>query len=191
MESVVDLKSGDHLQIAVGDVATGTFAVSDLPNHDATLVLVVYRHDGPSTAVAFESHVFAKLVNSQIAVLDAYRGEAKASPQIQDDDEAKTSRAEELRYDSVVAVNPGQYEVVLVGSDGESSASEELVALNRESYLVVRCGAEGQDGDESFPQSLLVFPRSDPKMLTGDDRSVAAGRQVTLSMLLAAVWLFL
>merc|ERR1719321_2346063 len=53
------LKPGDKLEFKVGDASAGTFSVSDLPNNDAVLLLVIHRHDTLSTAVAFESHVFA------------------------------------------------------------------------------------------------------------------------------------
>merc|ERR1719310_618177 len=137
-----ELKAGDKVEFKVDDSLAGSFTVSDLPGNDAILVLVIYRHDTLSTAVSFESHVFSNLANSQIAVLDTYRGGAKASPRIRDVEHAKTDREEELRYDSVVAVNQGHYEVTLQGSDGETKAKHELVALNRESYVVMRCGVE-------------------------------------------------
>merc|ERR1719218_103349 len=105
------MKPGDKIDFRVGDSSAGSFSVSELPNNDAVMLLVIYRHDTLSTAVSFESHVFSNLINSQIAVLDAYRGAEKSSPRIQDISEAKTTRNEELRYDSVVAVNPGVYEV--------------------------------------------------------------------------------
>mmetsp|Transcript_49928 Transcript_49928/g.79010 ORF Transcript_49928/g.79010 Transcript_49928/m.79010 type:complete len:274 (+) Transcript_49928:58-879(+) len=165
-EYVKKLKEGDKLDFRVGDSSAGTFSVSELPENDAVLLLVIYRHDAHSTAVAFESHIFSNLVNSQIAVLDAYRGNAKATPRIRDVSDAKTDRNEELRYDSVVAVNQGHYEVVLQGADGETKATHELVALNRDSYVVVRIGLEVEDG-ESYPQDLLVYPQSDPRILMG------------------------
>merc|ERR1719498_1308713 len=120
------LKAGDKLDFKVGDSSAGSFTVSELPNNDAVLLLVIYRHDTLSTAVSFESHVFSNLVNSQIAVLDAYRGKAKSKPRIQDVSDAKTQRDEELRYDSVVAVNPGLYEVVLKSEEGEGKAKQQL-----------------------------------------------------------------
>merc|ERR1719396_41809 len=80
-----------------------------------------------------------------------------------------TARSEELRYDSVVAVNQGIYEVVLAGQDGETKAKSQLVALNRESYVILRTGVEAQQGP-SYPQDLVVFPQSDPAVF----RSAAA-----------------
>merc|ERR1712187_51370 len=64
------LKSGDKLEFMVGDASAGTFSVSDLPSNDAVLLLVIHRHDTLSTAVSFESHVFANLLNAQVAVID-------------------------------------------------------------------------------------------------------------------------
>jgi len=161
------LKAGDKLEFKVGDASAGVFSVSDLPNNDAVLFLVIHRHDTLSTAVSFESHVFANLLNAQIAVIDTYRGAARATTKIMDarneegleglDGKKKLGRSESLRFDSVVAVNPGKYEVDLVGDDGETKSKQQLVARNRESYVVIRTGVEAQQG-ESYPQELIVFP---------------------------------
>jgi len=160
------LKAGDKLEFKVGDASAGTFAVSDLPNNDAVLLLVIHRHDTMSTAVSFESHVFANLLNAQVAIIDTYKGAARAIPHITDAEalNKKSSRSEELRYNSVVAVNPGVYEVELMGQDGELKAKNRLVALNRESYVVLRTGVEAQQGP-SYAQELVVFPESDAKIL--------------------------
>jgi len=174
------LKAGDKIEFKVGDSSAGSFSVSELPANDAVMLLVISRHDTLSTAVAFESHVFSNLVNSQIAVLDAYKGVAKSTPRIQDINEVKTNRNEELRYDSVVAVNPGKYEVVLQSPSGEEKFAHKLVALNRESYVVVRCGVEAQQG-QSYPQELIVYPQSDPTALEG----AAASRNPFLAVALA------
>merc|ERR1719163_954229 len=103
------IKAGDKLEFRVGDSSAGTFSVSDLPNNDAVLLLMIHRHDTLSTAVSFESHVFANLLNAQVAVIDTYKGAEKATLKIQDKADSKTARQEDLRYDSVVAVNPGKY----------------------------------------------------------------------------------
>ncbi|CAK0852329.1 unnamed protein product [Prorocentrum cordatum] len=166
------MKVGDKLRFEVDGVRAGHFAVSDLPEGDAVLVLVVFRRDIMSQAVAFESHVFANLINAQIAVLDAYRGPSGAgtTPAIRDPSGASKpggARMESLHYDSVVAVNPGVYEVVLQGPDGRVKTRRELVALNRESYIVVRCGVEPRAGGQAYPQELIVFPHSDAKVLIG------------------------
>jgi len=175
------LKVGDKLEFKIGDASAGTFAVSDLPNNDAVLLLIIHRHDQISTAVSFESHVFANLLNAQVAVIDTYKGAAKSSPRIKDHADAKgASRSEELRYSSIVAVNPGIYEVELDGADGAVKSTSELVALNRESYVVIRAGVEAKSGP-SFPQELIVYPNSDKTALHG------AAAAKTLAVVCAAV----
>jgi len=179
------LKSGDKLEFKIGDASAGTFSVSDLPNNDAVLLLIIHRHDQVSTAVSFESHVFANLLNAQVAVIDTYKGSMKASPRIKDHaDVSKNSRSEDLRYSSIVAVNPGIYDVELDGADGSVKAKHELVALNRESYVVLRTGVESKTGP-SFPQELVIFPNSDPTSL----HSGAATRSLA-AVFAAAVALF-
>jgi len=182
------LKTGDKLEFKVGDASAGTFAVSDLPNNDAVLLLVIHRHDTLSTSVSFESHVFSNLANAQIVVLDTYKGKAKSHTSIMDGaslkkDQKDKSRSEELRFDSVVAVNPGRYEVALTGDDGETKAKTELVALDHESYVVLRIGVEAQQGP-TYKQDLIVFPKSDASLLRNGASQVSAS---LLSVMLAAV----
>jgi hypothetical protein len=175
------LKAGDKLEFKVGETSAGTFAVSDLPNNDAVLLLVIHRHDTVSTAVAFESHVFANLMNAQVAILDTYKGAAKGAPRIMELKKNSTV-SEELRYDSVVAVNPGEYEVELMGDDGLVKSQSRLVALNHESYVVLRTGVEAQQGQQ-YPEELIVFPQSDPSTLHSGTASITA----TLAFFIAAI----
>jgi len=184
---VTPLKAGDKLEFKIGNVNAGTFSVSDLPNNDATLFLVIHRHDTLSTAVAFESHIFANLLNAQVAIIDTYKGAAKSDPRIMDAAGAgKNTRSEELRFESVVAVNPGEYEVTLVGSDGKTKAKNSLVALNRESYIVLRTGVEAKQGP-SYPQELVVFPKTDPSALHSA-ASPHAMMLCVLAILASAFW---
>jgi len=181
------LKAGDKLEFKVGDANAGTFSVSDLPNNDAVLFLVIHRHDTLSTAVSFESHVFANLLNAQVAIIDAYKGAAQVQPRIMDAKNVKQSRTEELRFNSVVAVNPGIYQVELIGKDGNAKAKHELVALNRESYVVLRTGVEAQQG-ESYPQELVIFPNSDPATLKSGASAVGpAAALLALAAVAAAL----
>lgn len=182
-EFAAPLKAGDKIDFRVGDASAGTFSVSDLPNNDAVLMLLIHRHDTLSTAVSFESHVFANLLNAQIAVIDTYKGAEKSTLKIQDTATAKNSRQEDLRYDSVVAVNPGEYEVLLAGSDGKTHGKAPLVALNRESYVIMRVGVEAQQG-QAYPQELVVFPNSDPAMLRGAAHIGTAGPLALLAVIL-------
>jgi len=183
------LRSGDKLEFKVGDATAGTFAVSDLPSNDAVLLLVIHRHDTLSTAVSFESHVFSNLQNAQVAVLDAYKGAAKSTPRIMERGHKNSTRSEELRFDSVVAVSQGAYDVVLQGQDGQSKAQSELVALNRESYVVLRTGLEAKNGP-SYPEEVVVFPQSDPSLiLHAGARAVAQTSAFAMALLgLAARW---
>lgn len=173
------LKSGDKLEFKIDGSEVGTFSISDLPQNDATLLLVIFRHDTVSTAVAFESHVFANLANSQIAVIDTYKGTSKASVKIQDVKDAKHSRSEDLRYDSVVAVNPGEYQCVLMGSDGEEKSKTTLVAVAKESYAVLRVGVEAQSG-KKYSQELMAYPQSDAPKSSAQTKGPLLGLVLTL-----------
>jgi len=178
------LKAGDKLEFKVGDASAGTFSIAELPDNDGVLLLVIYRHDTLSTAVSFESHVYANLLNAQVAVIDTYKGSAQANPRISDAKGTKVSRAEELRYGSVVAVNPGKYQVELFDAkDGSTKATSSLVALNRESYVIIRTGVEAQQGP-SFPQELVVYPQSDPEKL----HSGAISARMPLAAALVAIF---
>lgn len=150
---------GDKLRFMVGDANAGTFTISDLPNNDAILLIVIHRHDTLSNAVAFKSHVFANLLNAQVAIIDTYKGRARSFPEIADG-----GKQEGLKYNSVVALNPGEYKVSLINAKKKAEKSKSLVTLNRESYVIIRTGVEAQQGP-SYPQDLIVYPMSDPSLL--------------------------
>lgn len=160
------IKAKDKIDFRFKEATAGTFVVNDLPGSDAVLMLVIYRHNIESTAVAFESHVFANLLNAQIAVLDTYKGPETATLKIQDQQDAETSRSESLTPNSVVAVNRGTYEVVLVGADGTPKARSDFTVDNRESCVVVRCGVQPRKG-RAYPQDLMVFPVHPPSSKGG------------------------
>merc|ERR1719329_722006 len=182
------LKAGDKLEFKVSGASAGTFSVSDLPNNDAVLLLVIHRHDQLSTAVSFESHVFANLLNAQVAIIDTYKGVSRSTPRIKDKEDATkhSARSEELRYSSIVAVNPGVYEVELDGADGIKGKNE-LVALNRESYIVLRVGVESKNG-KSYPQELVVFPKSDPALLHSNAAARGLFAVLMTTLLGATMW---
>merc|ERR1719188_745078 len=113
-----NLNAGDRVDFKIEDSSAGTFTIADLPDGDAVLLLVIYRHDTFSTAVAFQSHIFAGSTTSQIAVLDTFKGKTEAKVHIQDASHVATTprvamRNEVLRFNSVVAVDPGVYGVEL------------------------------------------------------------------------------
>lgn len=182
------LKSGDKLEFKVGDASAGSFSVADLPDNDATLLLVIHRHDTMSTAVSFESHVFGNAANAQVAVIDAYKGKKRASPKIRDIvANHKKSRNEDLRYDSVVAVGQGSYDVVLDDDKGNEVAKSSFVALDKECYVVMRTGVEAEGG-EPFPEELVVFPQSDPKKLPHSG-AVSLGKFAALAAVMVSLML--
>merc|ERR1719433_1056645 len=90
----------------------------------------------------------------------------------------KNSRSEDLRFESVVAVNPGAYDLALVGFDGQIKAKDSFVALNHESYIVLRTGVEAKQGP-SYPQELVVYPKMDASKL----HSSASPRAMIVSVL--------
>lgn len=179
------LQAGDKLDFHMGETKAGTFSVAELPQNDAVLLLVIHRHDTLSSTVAFESHVFSSLGNAQVAVIDTYKGSAKSKPRITDFHDEKNKRVEELRYDSVVAVNQGEYMVVLNDESGTLVGKKKLVALDKESYVVMRAGVEAVQG-QSYPQELIVYPQSDAALLhsgTPNRRGVFACLLPTLAMM--------
>mmetsp|Transcript_66037 Transcript_66037/g.123164 ORF Transcript_66037/g.123164 Transcript_66037/m.123164 type:complete len:276 (+) Transcript_66037:85-912(+) len=184
------MQDGDKLEFKIGDSSAGSFVVSDLPNEDAILLLVIHRHDTVSTAVSFESHVFANLLNSQLAIIDTYKGEQKSTPKIMDASDGphgEHARREDLRYDTVVAVNPGTYEVALFGDEQKKSlVKKDFVAVARESYVVLRVGVEAHEGP-SFPEELVVYPETDKSIL----HSSSAAKSGLLNIMVAAVALIL
>lgn len=154
------LLAGDKLKFMVGGASAGTFTISDLPNNDAVLLLVIHRHDTLSTSVSFQSHVFANLLNAQVAIIDTYKGRARGFAEITDG----SKRDEKLRYNSLVALNPGKYEVSLLDHRNKKVSMQKMVALNRESYVIIRTGVESEQGTQ-YAQELMVYPMSDAALL--------------------------
>jgi len=182
------LKDGDKLEFKVGDASAGTYAVSALPQNDAVLLLVISRHDTASTAASFMSHIFASHFNSaEVVIMDTYKG---IPPQttLQITDVAKKGskfgqalRSEELRFDSVMAVSLGNYEVELKHANaGKQWANRKakLVALADQSYAIIRVGVGALQG-QAYPEELLIFPNSVDKALHG----AAATTKVSMALL--------
>eukprot|EP00397_Hematodinium_sp_SG-2012_P067008 GEMP01102378.1.p2 GENE.GEMP01102378.1~~GEMP01102378.1.p2 ORF type:complete len:118 (+),score=27.42 GEMP01102378.1:344-697(+) len=90
-------------------------------------------------------------------VIDTYKGAAKSTMRIKDTGSAETHRSEDLRYNSVVAVNPGKYDVVLHNKDGVEKAKQSFNAVDHESYCLIRVGVEAHQGPP-YPEEFVVFP---------------------------------
>merc|ERR1719199_1801235 len=52
----------------------GSFEISELPQEDALLFLLIQAHDEVSTGVKFQSHMFSNSGDSQLALFDSYVG---------------------------------------------------------------------------------------------------------------------
>jgi len=153
------LEPGSRIEFMAGAASAGSFSISDLPNNDCVLLLVIYRHDTLLTAAAFKSHVFANLMNAQVAVIDTYKGTARGTPRILQFNDDMKEHEEVLKYNSLVAVNPGVYTIELLDPSGKRKTSAALVTKDKESYVVLRVGVEAQKG-KSFPESLVVYPET-------------------------------
>lgn len=184
-----ELSSGDKLQFNVGDAVVGTFAVTSLPSQDSVLLLVIHRRDVYSTAVAFESHIFPVTNSStQIAVLDAFEGGDSSTPVISDAKAPKgEKRSEEVRYQSVLSVSPGEYEMSLRAGKHMDFARAPLVALPGECYVVIRTGIAAYNG-RSYPQEIVVYPESDPALLPHKSSAVSVTASFATMLALVTLW---
>mmetsp|Transcript_8459 Transcript_8459/g.17939 ORF Transcript_8459/g.17939 Transcript_8459/m.17939 type:complete len:299 (+) Transcript_8459:80-976(+) len=173
-ELKMPLEEGDQLEFKAGELSVGTFFATGLPKTSQSLLLIPHRKSLNSLNLAFDSHAFSELQSPQIAVVDAYSGTEAGRIQIMDvpkpdeDAKAKTQsqvalvqRVEDLRYNSVIALNPGAYKVALVHSgDNAMVDSSPLNVAGKTKYVVMRVGADHGFGKiAGFPQELVVFPQ--------------------------------
>lgn len=164
----VPLEEGDQLDFKAGSLDVGTFYATGLPKTATSLLLIPHRRSAHAVGVSFESHAFAELKSPQIAVIDAYRG-GKQSGQVKiiedspdsGDSAEKTRVEEELKFNSVVAVNPGKYQISLSGTGGSNATTVPLNAAGAAKYVVMRLGAEGDSTHASqYPLELIVYPNA-------------------------------
>lgn len=170
----VPLEEGDQLDFKAGNLDVGTFYATGLPKSASSLLLIPHRRSPHAVGVSFESHAFADLKSPQIAVIDAYRskndksgGSVKITESLEaaTADKAPTKIEEDLKFNSVVAVNPGQYEISLTGEHKVKKVP--LAATGAAKYVVMRLGIEDESGKNSkYPQELVVFPENGSPRLT-------------------------
>lgn len=176
----LNLQRGDTFEFQQGGAQLGAFAVTSVPQWDATLLLIIKRK-GTSSRAVFASHVFGKTKNAQLAVLDMYTGPSKHTVVIQESKEPKQpspdesghqllqkrSQSENLAYDTVVAVGDGSYFCSLAEIDqakrstyaASTAEKKSKVAFNvvaAENYVALRVG-----GSPGYPEELIVFPSSE------------------------------
>jgi len=167
------LEEGEQLDFKAGGLDVGTFFATGLPKSAASLLLIPHRKSPRSVGCSFESHAFADVQSPQIAVIDAYRGKSAnktASVKITENVAASGDKAaeppveEELKFNSVVAVNPGRYQIALTGTDGKASGGAPLNADGATKFVVMRLGADDEllsnGAFRRYPQELVVFPKN-------------------------------
>lgn len=142
----------------------GSFEVSEVPKNDALLLLVIQPHDSASTGVKFQSHVFVNSADAQVALLDAFVTSGPAADAItiadlKDQDPQYAPRNEQLKFNTVVAVNPGSYEVFV--PEEESKTKKTLDVSDGTKYSVIRVGVRSGTGVTDaieYSEDLIVFP---------------------------------
>eukprot|EP00927_Polykrikos_kofoidii_P055497 TRINITY_DN49743_c0_g1_i1.p1 TRINITY_DN49743_c0_g1~~TRINITY_DN49743_c0_g1_i1.p1 ORF type:complete len:335 (-),score=43.65 TRINITY_DN49743_c0_g1_i1:72-965(-) len=187
----VALQDGDRLDFEASELDVGSFFTSGLPERPTTLLLVPHRRDSTSMAVSFQSHAFSELAVAQVAVVDAYRGPqgertVKITNTLQPNGrkdsttpQVATARSDDLRYNSIAALNPGKYQISLFDQTGQATGAEDplpMVVASGGKYVIMRVGVDdikdlrvdhahssvpfiGQR-ENVYPQELVVFPRS-------------------------------
>jgi len=193
-----NIKQKDKLDFVLeGAGVEGTFEVGELPNSDATLLLVVERRDARTPLVAFQSFAFPKRAegkDAQLAVIDTYKGNS-SMPHLRMEDhiagkEQRTvsKRVEQLNFNRIYAIEEGTYDAsisdhVQAAKGGDMAMLEERVTGKRmlhmtksRNYIVMRTG-----DDRHFPQSLVIFPPPEVKS------SAVMNAPVYMALLLIAV----
>jgi hypothetical protein len=160
-EFVFPLEEGDHLDFKSGGVGVGTFHATKMPKASVSLLLVPRHRDASTRAMAFESHAFANVKSPQIAVVDAYGGNRTSMVNIIEKAEylepGMDPLTETLRFNSIVAVAPGKYDIALLSSNSsENPVVTPLHAKDGGKSVVIRVGGSGRAG-LALPQELVVF----------------------------------
>jgi len=166
---------------------TGSYVVDQKLPTDKIVMIVAYKknaddiEEGSTSDMGFQTHIFANLMNSQVAVVDAFVGEsdhvsalAVYDAQLQQGGGGNIREAH-LLTGAVHAINQGAFKLALTKHSADADDKEEVVhddedfekdtanavdfvALNGRSYVAIRVGDASRPVD--FPESVLVFPHS-------------------------------
>lgn len=189
------LLEGDRLEFKAGNASAGVFRATGIPRTRAALMLIPYRRDYSTLSAAFESHAFAETGNPQVAIIDTYKGNEVSKIKIMDaksdEGQSKEPREEELRFNSVVGLGAGSYQVLLQSDSQQDIAKEPLqVAASPNNYVVMRTGLQGAPASSAFPQELVVYSeqRSSRSLASARPRlpALAAALAAALAGLAAA-----
>jgi len=170
----ISIGRGDTFEFVKQGGQLGAFQVTSVPQWDATLLLIFKRKEKDAPRPIFISHIFSKTKNAQLAVLDMYNGPSKHSVVIQQHKDVAPDKkghelsvlAENLAYDSVVAVARGNYMFALSGNDqsliqrkkhSAHARSVPFTVVDGTSYVAMRVGTSDKP---EFPEELVVFPSS-------------------------------
>lgn len=159
---LISLHEHDRLEFRMHQMPVGIFQTRGVSQKNMSLLLVPHRRNHTLKA-SFASHAFADLHSAQIAVVDVYSGKDQSRVQIMDDDDAlgkKTvnkARSEKLPFNSAVAVNPGQYKVMLTSVESGKMISARLSVPKMSKCVAVRMGDETRINKTSFPAELVLF----------------------------------
>jgi len=164
-EYTLPLMEGDRLDFnADGGHNIGTFHATSMPKASASLLLIPRHRENTSKPMAFESHAFANLKSPQIAVVDAYRGNATNTVHIIENlaevEQGQAPLTEALRFNSVVAVAPGKYNVGLLGSEAIENVTVLPLHVRPHTKSVIMRVGGGKFEDLALPQELVVYPNS-------------------------------
>lgn len=151
-DPVKAVKEGDRLEFRVAGRSLGTFTISELPESDSTLLLVVHRKMVSTEAVEFTSHMFAPSKQAQVAVLDVYKGNEKGQPTIM-----KGDSVEKLVFGTVMSVNSGAYKVALKSDFDTKESVTDFGVKDGVDYVIMRTGVAGSD--PKYRQQLVVYPK--------------------------------
>mmetsp|Transcript_119970 Transcript_119970/g.334682 ORF Transcript_119970/g.334682 Transcript_119970/m.334682 type:complete len:314 (-) Transcript_119970:102-1043(-) len=152
------LEPGSELDFRLSDgPQVGCFHVTQLPTEGSLLQIVVHRHDTSTTAAAFSSHVFDSSSDTEIAVVDAYRGAAVSRVAVR-----STAGApwQDLRFDTAVSLMPGWYEWLLTGDHEKTYHGGEVLGFrlsSGEKVTAIRTGVQALHGP-SYDEELVLFP---------------------------------
>jgi len=158
------VSSGDKLEFFVANQGTseGTFTIWELPQHDATMLLVVHRRKETTHGVSFLSHVFAPSKAAQVAIIDTYGGAVVDPAKLRIND---GSDDELLSFDTVVGVNPGDYKISMEIGEDKAKTHGKLIhkaahfhADKGESYVLLRTGWSGLQKQHDWPMEFVVYP---------------------------------
>lgn len=149
--------SKDKIDFEVTELGIqGTFEVSDLPESDAVLLLVVQKRDPKSKLVSFQSFAFPSNNGdgeAHLAVIDASVGVGDARLKVRDlprdPKAASKERPEELSFNRMYSLDPGAYHLSM------DDSNTEVEFAGHKDYVVLRTSS----GKTS---QLLAFPHEEP-----------------------------